>query len=78
MSSNKNLETLEFSVSWSNIQDAIAAMLQPLVKGKIGSDDDILSLKMDYEGGYVSPEKLLKVEAIVQRNKGVKTTYFGA
>jgi len=72
-SNNIRMERLE--VSWDNIESWIATGIQSLAKGKFKDDEDIVRIKMDYAGGFVSVEKIIPVDIVLQ--KGVRTIYFG-
>lgn len=74
MNSSK-LKTVGLQISWNNIQDFIASNLYPLAKGKIDPDDEIVSIKLDYKGGYVSQDKIIPVEVITR--KGVSKHNIG-
>lgn len=71
----QNLKTLHFDISWGNIQDTIASMIYAIAKGKIKNNEEILSIKLDYAGGYVSQDKIIPVECVIQ--KGVRIINFG-
>lgn len=68
-------KTLHFEVSWGNIQDQIASMIHALAKGAIKHNEEIISIKLNYAGGYVGNDKVIPVECIIQ--KGVRSIKFG-
>ena len=70
--SSKRLSTVSMEVSWSNIQDSIASMLYALGKGKIDPDQEIMSIKLDYAGGYVAQDKVIPVEVILKKRPLLK------
>jgi hypothetical protein len=74
--SSKALKTVDLKMSWNNIQDAIASVIYPIAKGKISSDDEIISIKLDYKGGFVSQDKIIPVEVITR--KGVSKINLGS
>ena len=76
MSSNR-FETLKFNVSYDNIQSWILAGLRTMAKDKLGNEDELLSLKLDYPGGYVANNKVIPVEVIRDNDKGVTVRTFG-
>ena len=70
-------ETIQFDVSWDNIQAWILSGLMSMAKGKLKDDDEILSMKLDYQGGYVAQDKVIPIELIKDKDKGVQTLKFG-
>lgn len=72
-SNGQRLKSEKFKMSWSNIASAIETQLRAF--GKIPDNVDVLSLKMDYPGGYVSQEKVIEVEIV--KKKGVEILKFG-
>src|SRR6266550_1033464 len=76
MSSNR-FETLKFDVSYDNIQSWILAGLRTMAKDKIGDEDELLKLKLDYPGGYVASDKVIPIEVIRDNDKGVTIRTFG-
>ncbi len=77
MSSNKRFEPLQFNVSWDNIESWILAGLRTMAKDKIKDNDELLSLKLDYPGGYISSEKVIPIEIIRDNDKGVTVRKIG-
>ena len=73
--SSENLRTINLDISWANIQDQIASLIYSMAKGKISEKEDIISVKLDYAGGFVPQDKIIPVEIIVK--KGVQTIHFG-
>ena len=70
--SSKRLETVPLEISWSNIQDQIAALLYAM--RKIPEGTEILSIKLNYPGGFVSQDKIIPVEVVIR--KGVQVLRF--
>ena len=67
------LETHFLKLSWSNIQDQIVALLY--ATKAIPEDQEGMSIKLDYAGGFVAQDKIIPVEVIVK--KGVEVLKFG-
>jgi len=76
MNSNR-FETLKFDVSYDNIQSWILAGLRTMAKDKLKDEDELLSLKLDYAGGFVAHDKVIPVEVIRDNDKGVTIRTFG-
>jgi hypothetical protein len=69
---SNSLSTVVTELSWSNIQDQIAALLY--ATKKIPEKTEILSIILDYAGGAVANDKVIPVKIITR--KGVQVTYF--
>jgi len=68
-------KTIELELSYNMIQSFIETGIRAMAKGKLKDSDDVLSIKLDYAGGYVAQDKVIPVEVIVQ--KGVRLVSFG-
>ena len=73
--SSKNLRTVDLELSWGNIQDQIASLIHSMAKGKLKDNEEVVSLKLNYSGGYVPQDKIIPVEVIVR--KGVSKVESG-
>lgn len=72
MQNSNKQKVYETELSWSNIQDQIAALLYAT---KLISDkEEILSIKLEYAGGHVGQDKVIPVKIITRR--GVQVKYF--
>lgn len=65
---DKKAKTYNLEMSWGFIQQYIAQALYATTA--IPHDQEIMSIKLDYEGGYVSTDKIIPIEVITK--KGVK------
>lgn len=75
MNSANNYKPVNFEVSWGFIQQAIETAVRTLAKGKLKDSENVMSIKLDYAGGYVAQDKVIPVEVLVQ--KEVRTLRFG-
>lgn len=73
MRSRRHTQTLKKTVSWSNLQAYIEAGLRSMKA--IPDDLDVVSIKLDYPGGYVSQDKPIAVEIITREE--VQVIHFG-
>jgi hypothetical protein len=67
--SSKQLRTDEVSISWSNIQSQIEQLLY--ATGKLKRTEEVVSMKMEYPGGYLPSDKLIKITYISKKDPGV-------
>lgn len=72
---SEKFRTVELELSYDMIQSFIETGLRAMAKGKLKDSDDVLAIKLDYAGGYVTQDKIIPVEVIVQ--KGVRLVSFG-
>ena len=61
---SKKSKTQEVKISWSNIESQIAALLYSTKT--VRENQEILSIKMDYPGGYLPGDKQIRVEFIIK------------
>lgn len=72
MKNSKKFNSIELQMSWSNIQDQIAALLY--ATKKVANSDEILSISLEYGGGTVGFDKIIPIKVLTR--KGVQTHYF--
>lgn len=65
MKSKPTFETHETQISWGTIQDLIASFLHAAPKGTVHGE--IMNIKLDYKGGYLSNDKLIPVTILVRK-----------
>lgn len=72
---SSKLSTMEQELAWSQISAFIEAGMRALAKGEIPEEQDVVKMKLDYPGGYLAEDKLVKVTLIL-KEQGVGSHYY--
>lgn len=70
MKSSKPFNVVPVEISWGNLEDMIAVLLQSETIGKIPKGHEIVKIILDHPGGEVARGKVLSMKVVTR--KGVQ------